>query len=282
MKEVLIIGMGLMGGSLAAALKKANYALVTGVDENPETLRIAEERGFADRTSVDYKKVVSSADLIIFAAPVREIIRLIPEVALLAKKGAIFTDLGSTKQEIMKCMDALPETLFAVGGHPICGKFAAGIENAEAGLFRGKTFVYTPGLRTTPDIVKTIVDLINQIGGAAKELTAGEHDKFLAITSHLPRILPLAILAVAGKKDPETMRKLIGGNFKQSTFLAADNISMWLDIIITNSQNLVEVIQALRYELEELSTEIQRADYEELNRRLQKADDTWNELFSTL
>lgn len=280
MKEVLIIGMGLMGGSLAAALKKTEYALVSGVDNNPESLRIAREKGFADRTDTDFRKFISSADIVVFAAPVREIIRTIPEAASLAKNGAIFTDLGSTKEKILKCMDALPERLFAVGGHPMCGKFTAGIENAEAGLFQGKTFVYTPGKRTNSKTIAAIIDLIKQIGGLPKQLSANEHDKLVALTSHLPRILPVAILAVAQKKEQETIAGLMGGNFKQSTFLATDNLQMWLDTVITNNQNLVEVIENLQSELEKLSAKIKQAEPDQLNDCFQNAADLWRTYFS--
>jgi prephenate dehydrogenase len=280
LKQILIIGMGLMGGSLAGALKKNNVGYVVGADINAQAVDTALSRGFIHQGCSSYREIVPAADVIILATPVGDIINLIPEVGKLAKAGAVITDLGSTKEEIVRRLDALPEQIHAVGGHPMCGKFEAGVEYSDPDLYVGKTFVLTPGVRTAQATLELLEELIQRIGGVSKQLDAGQHDQLVALTSHLPRMLPLALLSLIHKKDNEAIWSLAGGNLQSSTSLATNNISMWLDIISTNSHNLAATLRGLSQELEILARQIEEQNQNAIHERLQDAAESWSSHFA--
>ena len=271
-----------MGGSLAAALKKNTDLEIAGADIDPLAIKTALDLGIIDRGYTDFREPVSSADIIFLAAPITAIIEIIPEVGRMAKPGAIVTDLGSTKEKIMNCLDALPAGIGAIGGHPMCGKFESGVEHADAELFRGKTYVLVSGLRTTPEVLKVMEDLIGKTGGIVRNLKAVEHDRLVSITSHLPRVLPLAILSLADKENTEDIWDLAGGNLRNSTLLADDNIRMWQDVILTNSQNLSKTIHDLCGELETLAGQIEKGDSDTVLEILEKARVDWNSHFEKL
>lgn len=264
-----------MGGSLAGALKQNQLGEVVGVDVDPRAIATALSRGLIDRGAMDYREVVPAADVIILATPVRAIINLLPEIGKLARRDAIVTDLGSTKEKILEQMDGLPETIQAIGGHPMCGKFEAGAEHADAHLFSGKTFLLIPSTRTTPATLEVMEEIVRKIGGVPRELNAREHDELVALTSHLPRILPVALLSLMQKNAHEAKWSLAGGNLESSTSLATNNCSMWLDILLSNSRNLTKALGDLCDELKIIAKQIDESDEVTLQQTLQNAHDVW-------
>lgn len=269
-----------MGGSLAAALKQNQLGEVAGVDVDAQAIAQALHRGLIDKGTTDYRDVVPVADVIILASPVRAIINLLPELGWLAKKGAIVTDLGSTKEEIVRQMDLLPETIQSIGGHPMCGKFEAGVEYADANLYSGKTFVLVPASRTTPATIETMEEIVRKCGGVPRTMNAREHDELVALTSHLPRILPVALLSLMQKNAHEAKWSLAGGNLERSTFLATNNPAMWLDILLTNSRNLTKALTDLGDELKIIAKQIDEGDEVTLQRTLENAHDAWLSQFA--
>src|SRR5688572_4101586 len=197
-----------MGGSLAAALREGAVGEVVGVDQDARTVDAALRQGIIGEGHTSFREAVPSADIIILATPVQGIINLLPEVGEIAKEGAIITDLGSTKEKIVECMDALPERTLAVGGHPICGKFESGVEHADSTLYQGRAFVLTPGLRTTAAALEVMEELVRQVGGVPMRLRADEHDQLVAVSSHLPRVLPLALLSLVGRQGNDAIWSL--------------------------------------------------------------------------
>ena len=147
--QVTIVGLGLMGGSLAAALKQANACRrVVGVVRRRGAAALALEREWVDEASRNLADVLPEADLVVLATPVRTILELLPGVGNRVRPGCLVMDLGSTKAVVTQALRSLPEHVMVVGGHPMCGKEASGIEAAEASLFEGQVFVLTPLRRT--------------------------------------------------------------------------------------------------------------------------------------
>src|SRR5262245_50686666 len=144
---VTIVGLGLMGGSLALALRGKCPRLV-GVARRPETVRLAIETGVVD-AGCDLRPAVQEADIVVLATPVRHIISVIPQAARDMRPGTLLMDVGSTKAKVVEAMGNIPINVAAVGSHPMCGKEVDGLENADGSIFTGATFVLTPTTRTT-------------------------------------------------------------------------------------------------------------------------------------
>src|SRR6185436_4955457 len=181
--KIAIIGLGLMGGSLALALK-GKCAALYGIDSDHATLELALHKKIVDFADAELATFPPQADLIILATPVPSIIGLIQKLPALTNRPCIVLDLGSTKSKIMSAMDALPTHFDVIGGHPICGKERLGIENADALLYQNAPFVITPLERTTLRARTVVQHMISVIGARLIEMNAEDHDRALAFTSH--------------------------------------------------------------------------------------------------
>lgn len=207
------------------------------------------------------------------------IIDLLPQIGKIARKGTVITDLGSTKEEILRVMDDLPSTVEAIGGHPICGKFEAGIRYADAELFRKKTFVLSHSIRTTPKTIELLKEMISAIDAVPITLSATNHDRYVSVSSHLPRVLPLALLALI-KNQNDDIWNLTGGNFKNMTSLSTNNSNMWLDILLTNKHHLTNSLQNLCEELVKIVNLIESSDEQTIYKTLVQASEEWEKHFS--
>ena len=166
--SVCIVGLGLMGGSLALALREACWAdRLIGVDRDAAMLAAAEAAGAIDSGTTDLAAGVVAADVVLLATPVRTILRLLPEVGRHARPGTLMMDLGSTKQQICRVMTGLPDGLEPIGGHPMCGKEVAGFASAEATLFHQRPFVLCPVSRTSSAALELARSLAQAVGAAA-------------------------------------------------------------------------------------------------------------------
>ncbi len=272
-ETVAIVGLGLMGGSLALALKETGAAeRIIGVDADPAALEAAQARGAIDAASSELG-AVRAAGLVVLATPVRAILRLLPAIGAQAADGALVLDLGSTKRAIVGAMNHLPARVSAVGGHPMCGKETSGFQVAEAGLFRDKTFVLTPCARTSPAALAQAQALAQAIGARPVILDAARHDRLAAAASHLPFLvasnLMSCVMQAAGKD--ELMWQLAASGFRDTTRLAASDTQMMLDIIATNRENIVELLRDCASGLEGLAALIEDEAEEVLSARMEAA-----------
>lgn len=256
-----IVGLGLMGGSLALALREADNARVgvrriVGVARRRETLDAALAAGAIDVGTTDLAEGVRQADVIVLAAPVRAILRQLPEVGRAAKPGALVLDLGSTKAEICAALAGLPAGIQPVGGHPMCGKETAGFAAAEARLFRDKTFVLCPLPRTSEAALVQARSLVDAIGARAVVLDPAVHDRAVAAISHLPYAAAVALVnAVAANSAPGTAGlpwSLAASGFRDTTRLAASDVDMMLDVLETNRAAVLEWLSAFQEQVDNL------------------------------
>lgn len=232
---VAIYGLGLMGGSLALALRgKCRH--VVGVVRRPEAARKAVDVGAVEEVTCDLAAAAAEADIVVLATPVRDIIAAIPHVAVAMRPGALLMDLGSTKREVVAAMDSTTHEILAVGGHPMCGKEAGGLDSADGTLFRGATFVLTPTRRPTDEALVLATELVEAAGACPLVLDAERHDRAVAVVSHLPYLLAAALVhaeAQSHLQDP-VVQALAATGFRDTTRLASSQVDMMLDILLTN------------------------------------------------
>ncbi len=269
---VAVVGLGLMGASMAWKLRSDGLAgQVWGVVHRQETGRKAMERGIVDAV-VSWEEALS-ADVMVLAAPVRVIVEQLRSLATAPRRPGLVVDLGSTKREIVRVMDALPADTLAVGGHPMCGKETSGIDAAEPELYRGCRFVVVPTRRSTPEAVAWVRDLARALGANPVEMEASRHDSLVAAISHLPYLVSAALMDTVAdlSRDDEAVLDLAAGGFRDTSRLAASNVTMMLDILTTNRDAVLEMVGAYREHLDSLADALTSEDEERLADALDRA-----------
>jgi prephenate dehydrogenase len=257
--RIAIIGLGLMGGSLAMALK-GKCAALYGVDSHPATLEFALDKKIVDQADTDPAKLLPQADLVILATPVPAILHFIKNLPSLLQKPCIILDLGSTKKEIVQAMATLPARFDPIGGHPICGKEKLGLENAEADLYQDAPFVVTALERTTSRAKSAINKIISTIGARLIEMAAEDHDRSLASTSHLPFLLSSALVLAT----PQELAPFVGTGFKSTSRLAGTPSHMMMGVLKSNRENIFTSIETFRSSLHQIESALQNENYAQL------------------
>jgi prephenate dehydrogenase len=254
--RVAIVGLGLMGGSLALALRGKCLALL-GVDPDPDTLALARQHRIADQLSGEPTGILAQADLVVLAAPVQAIIDLLRRLPELHPGKAVVLDLGSTKKQVTQVMDTLPARFDPVGGHPMCGKEKLTLEHADAALYQGAPFVFT-ALPGTSGRARTLVEqLAHAVGAYPIWLDPEVHDRWTAATSHLPYLIASALVSAT----PVEAAPLAGPGFRSTSRLAATSPGMMLDILVTNQHHILSALQRFRDHLDSLETLLACGDF---------------------
>lgn len=269
---VAVVGLGLMGGSLAMALKSA-VGKVVGIDLDADTLKLAERSGVADEVVQDLSAGVSEADLIVLAIPVQQIVTMVKAMPDVRPDGCMLLDLGSTKTDIELAMDSLPSTFEAVGGHPMCGREYSGLAGASGDLFDGETFILCRNKRTTAAMEATALELVARIGSYPLFMPASMHDRLVATSSHLPYVVSSVLMnrASAEAEKDERLWQVSASGLRDTTRLSGSSPEMMLEIMLTNRQPLLAQIEAYQAELTILSEALRRQDAKELRSLLRSA-----------
>lgn len=272
-----VLGLGLIGASLAGALRHAGAAKrLTGHDLDPDTARRAVAAGFVDRVADDPADAVADADLVILAAPVRAILELLDRIAPRLRPGTLVLDTGSTKRRIVERMNRLPEEVLAVGGHPMCGKEGAGIGHADPALFRGATFALAATERTDEAARERAERLAESVGARPLWIDAALHDAAAAAISHLPYLLSIALVesafgAAAPGEPADAAARLAASGFRDVSRLAASDDRMMRDILATNADAVHRMVQRATQALSELGALVDGGDERRLAARLSAA-----------
>ena len=267
--RVAIVGLGLMGGSLAGALHGRCKAVV-GVARRPETVEEAVARGLVDQGTTDLAGGVRQADMVVLATPVRVILRLLREIGPLLPEDCLVMDLGSTKAQIVAKLAALPGHVQPLGGHPMCGKEISGIDAADPALYRGHIFVLTPLPRTSDAALALGRALVQAAGARPLILDPDRHDRLVATVSHLPYLLSCALVEAAdtvADTDP-TVWEVAASGFRDTSRLAASDVTMMLDILLTNREAVVEALRTYEGGLRHLTHLVDSRDEEGLRAAL--------------
>jgi prephenate dehydrogenase len=277
---VCVLGVGLIGGSLGLALRKhgrKKYS-VTGLGRNARKLRAAQRLGAVDRFETDLRRGVQDADIVVLCVPVHRIAPQLSKVARFLKPGAIVTDVGSVKKNVIaaahKALRARPDVSF-VGAHPIAGSERTGVENASATLFQNATCALTTdGARSAA--LKTVRALWTDIGARCLTMTAARHDHWLALTSHLPHLFAFALfqcVSDAAKKN-QAVKALRGGSFRDMTRIAGADPELWAGVVETNRREIQHGVRAACQQLSRMGR-APLAKLVPLLGRLQRAKQSW-------
>ncbi len=262
-RRIAIIGVGLIGGSLGLAFKAAGGFDVTGVGRERARLDEAVTRGAIDRGTTDAAEGVRDADVVFLCTPVLQIPAVVAAIAPSLKPGTIVTDVGSTKgfvnEEITRL---LPAGVHYVGGHPMAGREKSGIAAADAELFRGKQYIFTPGEATPSAAVEAVAGLVRSTGARVTVMDIAHHDDFAAVISHVPHVVAAGLVNLLGRYpgEEESIGKLAGGGFCDTTRIASSDSDMWADICMTNPAAITAGLGELQGLLGDVAAAIRRGD----------------------
>lgn len=260
MNTVAIFGVGLIGGSFGLALRSAGFdGEILGVS-SPNTIAKAIERGAIDR-GVTAEEACSRADLIYLSQPIGRIMDTLRH--LRPKEGALVTDAGSTKNQIVQAAHQHLRTGRFLGGHPMAGKETRGVESADAGLFEGRPYILTPASPTeleTP-LVREFVGWLEEMGARILVLGAEEHDYLVAYSSHLPQLASTALAAMIAESAPDAAT-VAGPGLVDATRLALSSYDLWRDILATNPDAVEEALNAMIGKLEHLRDNLRSREME--------------------
>lgn len=274
--HVAIVGLGLMGGSLALALR-GRVARLYGIDSDQETRTLALERDVVDEVESGGDTILPKAELIILATPICAILEMIEQLPDLHPGSPVVVDIGSTKGEVVEALGKLPERFDPLGGHPMCGKERLSLANADPAIFQGAAFAFTPLQRTSPRARVIAEQLATEVGSRPLWLDPITHDRWTAATSHLPYLIASALSLAT----PTEVAPLVGPGFRSTTRVAAQKPAMFLDIVKTNRVNLINGISQFRNELDAIQSCLEGGDFDELEVILSHSSAQQRELSGT-
>lgn len=267
-KHLCVIGVGLIGGSLALALKKAGFVeKVTGIGRSLQNLQTAQQLSVIDQYETDYAHALADADMIFVSVPIGAMANVFAQIKPHLKPGAIISDGGSAKQQVIDAArDALGSQIEQfVPGHPIAGTEKSGAEAAFDSLYQDRRVILTPLAENSRTDIDKVRSMWQAAGAAVDEMDARHHDLVLAGTSHLPHILAFALVDCLNKvEDVDEIFKYAAGGFRDFTRIASSDPVMWRDICLSNSDAILAMMQNYQQQIDELKHCIERGDGESI------------------
>lgn len=271
--NIALIGLGLMGGSLALSLK-GRCRRLSAYDPDQSTLELARRQEIVHLADNDPAKTLVDADLVILACPVPAIVDWLRRLPDYIQHPCIVLDIGSSKRTIVSALATLPANFDPIGGHPICGRERLSLENAERFLYRDAPFVLTPLSRTSQRARFAALQIVEALGARPIWLDADNHDRILATTSHLPYLLSSALVLAT----PEDCAPLIGPGFRSTARLAGTPSSMMLGVLLSNCDNLLDAIGQLQDQMAAIKLALMSNDASQLRSVLDAAKNHYEQL----
>jgi prephenate dehydrogenase len=266
--KIVIFGVGLIGGSVALALKKLpNPPQIIGVGRSELSLQEALSLGLIDQAVTDIAAALENADLVLIAAPVAQTPAILRTIRPHLATQTVITDAGSTKSDVMAYAQAELGEQFNqfVGGHPIAGAEKSGPAAAMADLYIGKNVILTPAATTSPQALQQVATLWQHCGALVSNMPAQEHDSVFAAVSHLPHLLAFALVEDLAKRDnAELLFKFAASGFRDFTRIAGSHPEMWRDIALANKQALLQELNMYQQAVTEMQTLLENNDDEGL------------------
>lgn len=280
--KLAIIGVGLMGGSLALALReKGEVGEVVGIGRGIDNLKEAKELGVIDSYTQNIMEGVKGADVVLVATPVGSIVDIIANNQKHMQDGAIITDVGSVKGDIVEGVDKLlNDRLHFIGGHPIAGTEKSGASAAFPELYQGSRCILTPTKKTDKSALDKVVSMWKTAQAEVVVMGTDEHDKILAAISHLPHMVAYALVnTVDDIKDfEEGIIKYSAGGFKDFTRIASSHPEMWLDICLMNKVAIIDMIDRFAAQLGDIRTMVEKGDAKGLLENFKKSKEARDSL----
>lgn len=272
-----VIGCGLMGGSFALALKRAGLVKrVIGYSKSPSTTEKAKKLGVIDQVAESALLAVSGSDIVLIAVPVAATEATFKAIRHLIEPGVLIMDVGSTKREVVDAARRVLKEHIAsfVPAHPIAGKETAGIDHADGTLYNGRQVILTPLLQTSPELLQRATDCWAAIGSQVLRMTPENHDAAFAAVSHLPHVLAYAYFnSVAKHPAGRDYLSLAGPGFRDFTRIAASDVAVWRDILISNREEILKQSQRFRHSLEAIELAMKSGNVEALEDMIRSASD---------
>ncbi len=271
--KLAVIGLGLMGGSLAKDLRHTKFATeIIGVDNNPANAQMAVELGIVDRTET-LEKAAKEADLVVISIPVDGIVKILPVVLDLISPSATVTDVGSTKREIVKATKDHPLRGNYVPSHPMCGTENSGPQAAIEKLYEGKICIICDEEHSRPQHLALIEKMYQTLGSPIAYMSSDEQDHTTAFVSHLPHVTAFALAnAVLAKEDRQIIFDLASGGFQSTVRLAKSSPEMWAPIFWQNRDYMIEALEVYIHHLKEFKESLKRDELQHLHNLIVNAN----------
>ncbi|MXS84952.1 prephenate dehydrogenase/arogenate dehydrogenase family protein [Nitrosomonas sp. HPC101] len=276
MSKLVIIGVGLIGGSFAQALRRAGLVEhVTGIGRSPENMQCALERGIIDEQTSDFAAALSGADFVLLAIPVKQTAHVMQQMASYLETGTVISDVGSTKQNVVHAAHAYLGQHISrfVPAHPIAGTEFSGADAAFPDLFQDKPVVLTPLQENDQQAIDRVATLWQCCGGRVSFMSPERHDQILAAISHLPHMLAFSLMQhirtqsfTLDEGDPLELLHLAGSSLNDMTRITASSPEMWRDICMDNRTTLLAQMEAYQLELSRLRQMLVNRDSEALEK----------------
>lgn len=267
-QRACIIGVGLIGGSLARGAKQHGLiGHISGFGRRESHLRQAYELGVVDTFSTSIEDAVAECDLIVLATPLCSMPLILEQLKTLVSEDVVITDVGSAKRSVIQAVKnaygKLPENF--VAGHPIAGTEKSGVEASFAELYQNRCVILTPDNSTNPDAVQKIQTLWEGVGAEVVMMTAAHHDEVLAATSHVPHVLAFTLVDTLAKmQEHSEIFRFAAGGFRDFTRIASSDPEMWRDISIENSDAILTVLRRFQQSMDELCSAIEQQDGDQI------------------
>ncbi len=261
-RRAVVLGTGMLGGSVALALKKHGLATqVVGTSRQEASLKLAKEMGAIDEGTTDVRKAIQGADLVVLAAPVKVILENIGDISKHLRRGCIVTDVGSTKAAIVEAAEKhFPPHVLFVGSHPMAGSEKSGMSQARADLFKGAVCIMTPNAKTNRMVRDKVKQIWTVMGAQVKIMEPVAHDEAMAYVSHLPHMMAFAL----ARAIPEDHLQHGAASIKDTTRIAGSSAQMWADICSSNYRNVIKAIDESVKSLSEIRKAVVDRDEEAL------------------
>ncbi|MCY4379456.1 MAG: prephenate dehydrogenase/arogenate dehydrogenase family protein [Candidatus Dadabacteria bacterium] len=275
-EKVSVVGLGLIGGSLAAALRESGeVGEVFGVERDEESLRFALENGITDAGASEIGPGISGSEIVVVATYVDAIAGVAEEISGFVSPGTAVCDVGSVKASIVREMEKGPRNIRFVGAHPIAGKETSGVRESDPGLFSGKRCVVTPVENTSPEALSVVKALFSLVGSEVVEMDPESHDEVFSLVSHLPHAVAYSLVsAVASGGGDRNLFDFSGGGLADFTRIAGSSPEMWAGIFIENRDALLGAIRGFAGKLGEIEKAVASGNVEELAALLREARDS--------
>jgi prephenate dehydrogenase len=263
--NIAVVGLGLIGGSYAMALRSLNPRSICGIDREPGVIQEALEAGIIDRGFTAGTKGLSDADLVIMALYPREMVEFLRENAEFFKDGAVITDTCGIKRGIIDQVgEFMPKNVDFIGGHPMAGKEKKGLQAADKDLFKGANYIITPVERNRKENVELIAGMAVAIGcGNVVSISPEEHDRIVSLTSHLPHVIAVSLMNSCAESS--NLGLFTGGSFRDATRVASINSTLWSQLFTLNSENLLQEIERFEESMARIKQALISEDKEALS-----------------
>lgn len=258
--NITIVGMGLLGGSMAMALKKLNPKNIWGIDINQDTIEFSEKNKIIDRGYIDSKIPIKESDLVIICLYPNQIVEYIKANKSYFKTDAIVTDIAGIKLEIVTEINKIEDRQFEfISGHPMAGNEHSGIKYSNEEMFKNANYIITPSEENKLETIELITKLMKAIGfkNVIKE-TPQSHDRIIALTSHLTHVIAVSLVN-SNELDIDT-KLFIGGSFKDASRVALINSNLWPQLLISNKENVIEQIEIFEENINKIKQAILNDD----------------------